>query len=519
MPRQFSAKLASEQVVKKSTVVGSLGNSVFKQTEFQGLILIVSACVLFIGFKWFYPYPSFFYDGYSYIYAAAQHLDVNIWPIGYSRFLSFFHSITTSAGALVGFQFIVFLLSALYFYFTIHHFFLLSKHTRLILSFFLFYNPLFYYLNNYISSDGLFITLSLLWFTQLIWMIHQPNVYLFCSQGIITFILFTLRYNAMIYPIVAIVPFIFIKAKVWQKILGISVAPMLIIPFIIFTGNAAKRITGVTQFPPIRGGWQWANNALYMRDFLSIDSKSFPTKETQELDQTVQNYFKTIPSKFRNLSASEVDFFICDLNSPLYQYMHKHYRPDPNYDSTISAWGRAAVVFDHYGKYLISRYPLSFSRHFLLINASKYFLPPLEVLEVYNTGRKEMQPTAQLWFHYPNRRVSCFSYTCQQNILRPFSLGFMIANILLVLTFSIAIQKRLFNSTPKTINYTVLTTSIFIFLNFSFSTFANIINLRYQIFPMILIVTLCIILLDQLERFSVGKKTPKILFAYSKCND
>jgi hypothetical protein len=49
-------------------------------------------------------------------------LDANIWPIGYSKFLLFFHKLTHSALALVAFQYYFWELSLLYFYFTVHYF-------------------------------------------------------------------------------------------------------------------------------------------------------------------------------------------------------------------------------------------------------------------------------------------------------------------------------------------------------------------------------------------------------------
>src|SRR5450631_4302573 len=68
-------------------------------------LCICLSIVLFVIFKIFYPYPDFFGDSYSYIYAAKEKLNINIWPIGYSKFLEVFHAITHSDLALVGFQY------------------------------------------------------------------------------------------------------------------------------------------------------------------------------------------------------------------------------------------------------------------------------------------------------------------------------------------------------------------------------------------------------------------------------
>src|ERR1700722_13718080 len=71
------------------------------------LIILGLMILQWIIFKLCYPYPDFFSDSYSYIYAAAFHMNVNIWPIGYSRFLALFHLLTSSPSALVSFQYLV----------------------------------------------------------------------------------------------------------------------------------------------------------------------------------------------------------------------------------------------------------------------------------------------------------------------------------------------------------------------------------------------------------------------------
>ena len=49
-----------------------------------------------------YPYSDLFSDSYSYIGAAIEDLDTNIWPIAYSKSLFTLHSTSQSDTALVG---------------------------------------------------------------------------------------------------------------------------------------------------------------------------------------------------------------------------------------------------------------------------------------------------------------------------------------------------------------------------------------------------------------------------------
>src|SRR5689334_1714580 len=56
-------------------------------------ITLIGSSIQFIIFKILYPFPDFISDSYSYIYTAATHANVGLWPIGYSKFLWLIHSI------------------------------------------------------------------------------------------------------------------------------------------------------------------------------------------------------------------------------------------------------------------------------------------------------------------------------------------------------------------------------------------------------------------------------------------
>src|SRR6202040_3633662 len=99
-------------------------------------------------FKFFYPFPDFFSDSYSYLFAAYAHLDISIWPIGYSKFLEAFHFLTNSHVILVAFQYFLIEVAAGYFFFTVLYLFHPRNTNRRILFLALFINPLFLYLSN-----------------------------------------------------------------------------------------------------------------------------------------------------------------------------------------------------------------------------------------------------------------------------------------------------------------------------------------------------------------------------------
>ncbi|HVU56041.1 MAG TPA: hypothetical protein VHD83_13345 [Puia sp.] len=492
-------------LLKQSPSGKSFFTYLYVENKVYTMLILALVMAQFIIFKMLYPYPDFFSDSYSYIDAAYRHLDVNIWPIGYSKFLYVFHWFTHSATALNFFQFIFLEIAALYFYHTLVYFYPTGKNTRMILCLFLFFNPLNLYIANYVSSDAIFIGLSLIWLTQILWIIQRPRPYQIFVQAVIFLIAFTFRYNAMYYPIIAAAAFLISRQRVAWKIVGIVSGPALIIPFILFSSNAAKKMTGTAQFPPILGGWQWGNNALYMRGFIEEDSTKFPTPETAELDKIARQYFRQVPAPQEQLASYVANFFIRQPEAPLKQYMQLKYQHTPNFGS-VDQWGKVAPVFGQYGLFLIKRHPLAYARYYLLVNTKNYFLPPLEKLEVYNLGSNELWPIGAYWFGYSSLKVTAISWTFQGNLLVIFTLFFAIINLYFLATLFLFLRRRAWKTSPKHFNYTLALVTGFLLLNFVFSVFANIIVIRYQVFPMIIFLAFTMLLTDQLELVILRRK-------------
>jgi len=479
---------------KQSPSTHSFPKFVMADNKVYGLIILGLMLLQFIVFKALYPYPDFFSDSYSYIEAAVLRMDVNIWPIGYSWFLRLFHAFTYSGLALNFFQYMAYAFSALYFYFTITYFYFTGTYTRIFLCIFLFLNPLFLYLANYITSDILFISMSMVWLAQIIRILNRPSLYAIFIQAILMGIMFTFRYNAMVYPVITAGALLLSKQKVWAKIWGSVLGPLLILPFIVWSSHAAKVVTGTAQFPPILGGWQWGNNALYMRGFIDEDSNAFPTPQTAELDRIARKYFSR-PDRPQELLFWEVaNFFIRHPEAPLKQYMARHY---PQQD--VPAWGKSAVVFDQYGKFLIKRHLLAYTQHYLLVNTKNYLAPPLEKLEIYNLGGDEMWPVGQYWFHYDHPVMWCISKPLQGTILALYPIAFLILNGYFAIALCQFIRRGGLRKTGREVRNTVLIISLFLAINAAFSIFANIVVIRYEVFPMLVFLTFAMMLTDYLE--------------------
>jgi hypothetical protein len=474
-----------------------------EKLNLQYLIVAIIAVILqIIIFKQLYPFADFFSDSYSYIYAAATHMDANIWPIGYSKFIAMFHKITYSDTALVTCQYLFVEVTALYFFFTIRYFYQPVSPISTIIFIFLFFNPLYLYLSNYISSDAIFLALSILWITELIWLIHRSKPYHIYTLTAIVTIAFTLRYNAIYYPVITAIAFILLKQPIKFKAIGIVLPCLLIGIFIVFTSNKTKELTGTKQFS-VFSGWQLANNALYMYPHLTLDQYSPPT-ECLAFDETVKHYFKIVPEELKYPSPRNGAFYIKFLKAPLKDYLLTHYDIDKDTTGGIGAWGAVSPIYAAYGKFLIIHYPIAFIQYFLLPNTLNYGLPPLEKLEIYNVGDDQVQEIALLWFHYPTTYLKVISKTAQGRVLFLFPAFFLAVNVFFVVCF-FGILQRGRKNIPKGVRYDLIMVSSLFIINAAFSILASPIVFRYQIFPMIVYFVFSMLVTGKADSFE--KKT------------
>lgn len=464
------------------------------------IIALVGVLLQFIVFKILYPFPDFFSDSYSYIYAAYAHLDVSIWPIGYSKYLDYFHQITHSDTALIASQYFLLQLTSLYFFFTWLYFIRPKKTSRNIMFLFLFFTPLSLYISNYVSSDSLFAGLSLLWFTELLWVICRSRVYQIITQGVFLFLCFTVRNNAYYYPLVAALAFLLSNRHWVFKITGCLIGPLLILPFILHTRSAANKITGTGQYS-LFTGWQIANNALYIYGNINVDSNTFVTQPLRELNHLSSNFYATVPKTFNIFLSSYPggNFFLQYGGSPLKLYFASHYRSQGDIQQDIAAWGKASILFKEYGEKLIAENPFTFLHYFVFPNVKNYLIPPLEKLRVYNMGEAEVEPIAQDWFDFTTSEIKAPSATIQGRLLLLFPYLFTLTNFYLIFLSLSHLIKRETLFIPKDIRPTFFLVISLLIINLFFCITVTIIVFRYEFFPLIIYVAFSLVAPNSIE--------------------
>jgi len=481
-------------LTSKSSVPFELSFNDFIFQKYRLVIWITPVYLVtqFAIFKLFYPYPNFIPDSYGYLESAMYNWDISIWPVGYSKFLRIFSALTNSDNALVLVQYLFLEAATLYFVFTILYQLRPGKLVSYALIVFSVINPLLLSISNYVSTDALFTGASLIWVVQLLWILYRPRPLHIWTHAIALLIAFTMRYNALYYPFVAVIAFMISRLPWRTKIAGIALSVLFIGTFIWHCGNKYKELIGVRQFSAF-GGWQMASNALFMYSQINDDSDATPA-QFATLHKITRRHMDSLKN-IKNRPDSVLGiYYLWDADSPLRKYMKSKWSNDEHESLKFEHWAKLSKLYSAYGLYLIRKHPLPFAKYYLLPNTINYYIPPAEFLDFYNVEGNNVRPLAMVWFEYKSTRIKgpfpktkIFSW---YSILITFGNGLFFYSVVMFL-----ILKKTKTSDTRFLK-NLLFLNILWIANFFFSVFSSPIVLRYQIFPMIFFLSYGISLLE-----------------------
>ena len=466
-------------------------------------ILIFAAfafLVQYILFKTHYPYANYMPDSYSYLEAAYTNADVNMWPVAYSKFLRLFSVFSHSDKLLVGMQYLLMQGSGLLFLLTLLYFLKPGKAIKYTLWIFFLFNPLPLYVSNYIAADALFISLSLCWLSSLLWILYRPHPKQIVVQAILLLACFTVRYNAIYYPLIAALAFILSRQSWKWKLSGMALGTALVFVSVLYTSHQMQVQTGRRQFSAF-GGWQLANNALYMYQHIPADQRgSVPTRFTK-LETMVRQHMDTLKKvKFSHEDSLTTYFYLWSSRGPLVQYVEHEWKKDST-TPYFKRWAAEGPLYEDYAMYLIKKYPLQYAEEFMLPNAVKYAVPPTEFLGTYNMGGDSVRPLAKDWFNYKSRKVS--DHNSSQKVILATAWYPIFCTMVNVLLFIGIIGMLVFNGFKDPANdlprLLLMITVLWLF-NMAFSIFSSPIVLRYQVFPVAIAFCLALITGEKLYK-------------------
>jgi hypothetical protein len=393
-------------------------------------------------------------------------------------------------------------MSALTFLFTLFYFLRPGKTVKSILLIFFLINPAILYMSNYISADSLFIGLSFLWLSSLLWVIYQPKPWPLISQAILLLACFTVRYNAIYYPFIAAIAFLISRYRWYWKVTGIALGSLLVLSSILYTTLKMKELTGTKEFSAF-GGWQLANNALYMYETIPAKERGNVPERFAKLETMVRQHIDTL-SKVKLTAEDTVSarFYLWSPKGPLVQYMAREYKKDST-TPAFKRWAAQGPLFGAYGAYLIRKYPLPFVKAWLWPNTERYAIPPAEFLKIYNMGGDSVGPLAKIWFNYKSQRVDKNNkITAIIRIMSWYPPFAVMANVFFLICLVGMLIFKGFKSPVSTLTkFAMLFISLWL-CNTGFSIFASPITLRYQLFPLIVNLSLGVILMQNIYQLA-----------------
>jgi hypothetical protein len=502
--------MSQDTIISNSEV--SFKDFLFKNKRNRTILWLAAAAIAiqFAVFKYFYPFASYIHgDSFSYLDAAHHNLDINTYMVGYSRFLRLFSVITSSDVALTAFQYILIQAGSLLLLLTLFYFYKPGKVSRYILLTFMVFNPLFLHLANLISSDCLFTALSLTWFALLLWIIHRPTNKIILGHAFVLFLVFCIRYNALIYPFIAGIAFLISPLSWRSKLRGIGAGLFLCALFVTYTSYKYKKLTGYWQYSPF-SGWQLTNNAMYSYRYVNKTDRKPVPKKFLAFDNLLRQYYdSTRDTKKYPIEAIKAStIYMWSPGLPMMKYRDSLFKKDST-ATELKKWASMGPFYKSYGLYIIGHYPIEFLKHFIWPNAIKYYSPPVEFLEDYNSGKDEVSPTAATWFGYSTQKVYTRMKDNEVRILDfyPILSGIINAVMVFMLLFYCLLKGWQMNQIA---NKGIIMGIVVWLLNAGFTIGASSAALRFQSFPILLTTTFVALLLDWLWKTAMSKEVYRV---------
>lgn len=376
-------------------------------------LLGFSALVIVMQFVWFkieMPYPNFVQDTYTYLQAAVNNDFIGKLPIGYSKYLQLQGLFSRSTLLPVLIQYLFLQAAILYFFLTVRWLLGPGKWLLRGLVAFTVLNPLLLKVSNLLTADALFAGFSLVWFTQLLWLLYKPGTRLLVIHAFVLWFAFMLREVGLYYPIITITVIVLAPLRARLKLAHTLFIVLLFALWAGATQYAYHKQTDTVQLSAARG-WQRANNVLYAY-----------AHEPQDTGKNVEYQFRKIQAlvnhqdsmKYRKHGPDESigNYYIEDKGSPL----HKYKRSDsskPTVKGTTNRWLLMGPLYSKYADWLMKQHRRAYFRYFILPNTKNYFVPEPEYTGYYFPfGITDS--VAVNWFHIPSNRL--YTYQADKRI-------------------------------------------------------------------------------------------------------
>ena len=373
-----------------------------KEQKKEICILSAFICIIGILFYNLYPFPFVFPDTGAYILSAQSGV-LNIYrPMGYSHYLQLLHSISSSITFIFIGSYTLNALASLFFLYSFKYLTgLQNKWIFYGLCLFIFLSPTILFSTNFLMSDGLFNTLTIL-FMATLWMIYSSNIWIVIIHLCSLAMLYNVRYAGMFYiPVSMVVLFLAYQRRTVLLRLIIACIPIVLLLFLqSSTRSEYKKVTGVNTTSGF-SGWQLMNNA----SVLIPEAKQLPvSKFNTELEQLYHRYLATCPDSIFTTTAALSTGLMWDKTSPFKQFVY-YYMQMTNRSYPI-AWVETGELYSKYAKKIIFAYPFDFITDFIIPSLVSFF----EFREIGEHGGEFKNE--QMYQDYYGIQIDSYKHTC-----------------------------------------------------------------------------------------------------------
>ena len=379
-----------------------------KEQRMDWAIIGGSFIAILIFLKVYYPYPQTLSDTGNYVLSAISGKINGYRPYGYSGFLSFFHSFSADVKFVVDWQWFMTFVSVGFFLFTIKFIFRdLPKIAFYILCAICIFNPSMIFMDSYIMSDSLFVSLTLLFLTTCIWAICNGSWTAIVANLLLLWWCMDTRYIGLFYPLFSAGALVW---ALWKRFKWMSLAAGLLPLLMLFFYRSSatdkmKEEFGVETFSSF-GGWQKANNGVAVLPFVKVDSTEITDPQVKAINQIVRQF----PDSCFNTTNVMATNFMWVKEYPgkqcLFRYIQQTNTP------YMKAWAYLGTQMDAYGDFLQTHYRSEFIKHFIVPNFKNIF-EVYEIMDLQDSvsyaNMKEFFTSDRETYHYKTHMFKSFT--------------------------------------------------------------------------------------------------------------
>ncbi len=445
---------------------------IFKESRTELIAIVIFALLEYLLFAYFYPWPVSTIDTPNYVWCAITGEIGAYRPFGYSAFIKLTGLISHSWSAFTYIQFLFHLCSLILFIYTVKYFFRPTlKGSFLILAILCVGSESLVYLCFWLMSDSLFISITLLWLTSLIWLVNYKKSFLVIVTLVLAFILMKLRYTGMVFPFVTIISVFMLNRGATWYIALLSLFTLFIVYLQGVSGN--KRFVGVDTFSGFTG-WAKANNATCVLPYVDIDTTKFSDETVLRIHQICKAY----PDSFFKMDYVRKTAFMWYKEFPGKVILMEYYYNNQQQIPYVKCWSIMGTKMNKYANEIIREHPFEFARRFVIWNLGE-LLFPMNNFDKYPTTAPD-QFTKE-WFKISEPTMHAkndifFKYFSKYTYLK-YVVSFILGMIAIIIFY---FRREVLLSASQQKN-TVIVISVFIILTAIFLVISHPIHLRYVV--------------------------------------